>query len=180
MDTIRGLHDTVMLAGKSAKSADSHSITVSTVSIEEHIDSDQTVSVTESTHSHDGSPTQVSSRSSSSLQIHRVIQTSQVVKTRICELDEYDEVFFQSVNLESYLSLIAEERLIHMPRRGSDWDRVLRAAQFFGLQLWSFGERIGEFCPGTNACSVAALGSCQVLVEVQMHSLPPFSSMSSR
>src|SRR4051812_3425808 len=63
-----------------------------------------------------------------------------------------------------------------MPRRGSDWDRVLRAAQCFGLQLWWFGSGISQFCSGTESASITALGSTQILLEVRhCNNLNPFA-----
>jgi hypothetical protein len=107
----------------------------------------------ETTHSH-------------SLEITRVTHVTAAVRTLVYRLDDYDESFFRGVSLASYLEWISTERLIHMPKRGSDWDRVLKAAQFFGLQIWSFGEKICTFCEDGKTSAITALGSCQVLLEV--------------
>jgi hypothetical protein len=75
----------------------------------------------------------------SSIQIIRVIETTRTIKGRIVrELDDVDAYYFESVNLESYLEFIADQRLIHMPRKSSQLDRVLKAAEFFGLQIYKF------------------------------------------
>lgn len=66
-------------------------------------------------------------------------------------------------DLESYLKYIHHERLFRMPSRGSHWDRVFRAAEFFGLQLWDLGSRIGK----TGAPSAAALTATQGLLLVR-------------
>lgn len=55
-----------------------------------------------------------------------------------------------NVALESFLRYISNERKIRMPDRGSDWDRVLHAAQFFGLQVSEFGDRVDAFMKGQS------------------------------
>src|SRR3984957_1274458 len=103
----------------------------------------------------------------SSIQIIRVIETARTIKGRIIrELDDVDEHYFKSVNLESYLEFIADQRLIHMPRKGSQWDRVLKAAEFFGLQIYSFGSAVSHFVEESKGASFAALASCRLLLEV--------------
>ncbi len=106
------------------------------------------------------------STTTTTIHITRIIDISRAIRGHVCKLGDYDETFFKALTLESYLEYISDERLIHMPRRGSDWDRVLRAAQCFGFQLWRFGASIGQFCSGTQTASVTALGTTQILLEV--------------
>ncbi|KAL6892072.1 hypothetical protein GGI43DRAFT_430173 [Trichoderma evansii] len=49
------------------------------------------------------------------------------------------------ITLEYYLESISNERLRRMPGRGSAWDRALHAAQFFGLNISDFGDKINTF-----------------------------------
>jgi hypothetical protein len=49
------------------------------------------------------------------------------------------------ITLDYYLEYISNERLRRMPGRGSAWDRVLHAAQFFGLNISDFGDKINTF-----------------------------------
>ncbi|KAL7917464.1 hypothetical protein ACQKWADRAFT_325715 [Trichoderma austrokoningii] len=49
------------------------------------------------------------------------------------------------INLEYYLEYISNERLRRMPARSSAWDRVLHAAQFFGLHISDFGDKLNTF-----------------------------------
>ncbi|KAK3322767.1 hypothetical protein B0H66DRAFT_555192 [Apodospora peruviana] len=106
------------------------------------------------------------STSTSTISLTRVVETSKFIRGNICKFGDYNEHYFKTMNLESYLEYISDERLIHMPRRGSDWDRVLRTAQFFGLQLWAFGSDIGQFTSGTESASITALGSTQILLKI--------------
>ncbi|OBS24440.1 hypothetical protein FPOA_04983 [Fusarium poae] len=91
---------------------------------------------------------------------------TRTVKKLIVRLDDYDEEFVNEMDIRSYLQYISEERLIHMPRRGSDWDRVLSTAQFFGLQITTFASKIETFASGAHSSVSAALASCQVLLEI--------------
>nr|WOD46145.1 hypothetical protein [Trichoderma atroviride] len=52
------------------------------------------------------------------------------------------------ITLDYYLEYISNERLRRMPGRGSAWDRVLHAAQFFGLHISDFGDKINAFING--------------------------------
>lgn len=52
------------------------------------------------------------------------------------------------ITLDYYLEYISNERLRRMPDRGSAWDRVLHAAQFFGLHISDFGDKINVFLNG--------------------------------
>ncbi|KAK5657776.1 hypothetical protein OQA88_2849 [Cercophora sp. LCS_1] len=166
MDTIRaGLMESAngLSSKKVHKSSDTVSISSSSITSNGTSHSEKTVSVTDETASVSAiSHTQAISR----IQITRLVETSRTIRGHICKLGEYDESFFNVLDLDSYLEYLSEERLIHMPRRGSDWDRVLRAAQCFGLQLWAFGDAIGQFCSGTEATSITALGSTQILLEL--------------
>ncbi|CAK7211371.1 hypothetical protein SBRCBS47491_001102 [Sporothrix bragantina] len=96
----------------------------------------------------------------------RVAEVVQYVKGLFSKLGDYEVNMLQQADLESYLQNISDERLMHMPRKGSDWDRVLRTAQFFGLQIWRFGEKVGKFAPESRHAAAAALASCQMLLEI--------------
>ncbi|KIH86404.1 hypothetical protein SPBR_08725 [Sporothrix brasiliensis 5110] len=96
----------------------------------------------------------------------RVAEVVHYVKGLFSKLGDYEVNMLRQADLETYLQYIADERLIHMPRKGSDWDRVLRTAQFFGLQIWRFGEKVGKFAPESRAAAGSALASCHLLLEV--------------
>ncbi|KAM0346326.1 hypothetical protein ACHAPU_005757 [Fusarium lateritium] len=91
---------------------------------------------------------------------------TRTVKKLIVRFDDYDEDFVNEMDIRSYLEYINDERLVHMPRRGSDWDRVLSTAQFFGLQITAFATKIDTFATDAHASASAALASCQVLLEI--------------
>lgn len=78
--------------------------------------------------------------------------------------------YVTEMNLHDYREYIADERLIHLARRGSQRDRVLTVAESFGLQICSFGEMVDDFSSKRlDLASVALLG-CQILLKVS-HSI---------
>ncbi|KAK0620403.1 hypothetical protein B0T14DRAFT_457391 [Immersiella caudata] len=168
METIRaGLQESAHgLSAKSLrKGSDALSVSVSTVSSSS---SEKTVQIADDAVSVSTSNTAHSQVTTTTASIHvtRIAEITRVIRDDICRFGDYSETFFNTLDLRSYLEYISDERLIHMPRRGSDWDRVLRAAQCFGLQLWWFGAGVGQFCPGTESASITALGSTQILLEI--------------
>ncbi|KAH6993100.1 hypothetical protein EDB82DRAFT_428505 [Fusarium venenatum] len=96
----------------------------------------------------------------------RLTKITRTVKKLIVRFDDYDDEFVNEMDIRGYLQYISDERLIHMPRRGSDWDRVLSTAQFFGLQITTFASKIETFASGAHSSVSAALASCQVLLEI--------------
>ncbi|KAK0745016.1 hypothetical protein B0T21DRAFT_448085 [Apiosordaria backusii] len=165
MDTIRaGLQESVNGLTVKSKPLDAP-LTVTVTPDVDHSDSEKTASIADETFSATSTVAQ-SQVSTVTLQLTRVIDTSKEIRSHIYKFGDYTETFFKHVDLESYLEYISDERLIHMPRRGSDWDRVLRYAQFFGLQLWSLGSNVGDYCVGAQQASITALGSTQILLEI--------------
>ncbi|PTB64919.1 hypothetical protein BBK36DRAFT_1122713 [Trichoderma citrinoviride] len=72
--------------------------------------------------------------------------------------------------LEFYLRCISDERIIRMPERDSPWDRVLHAAQFFGLHISQFGDKVDAFLHRETSNGLdmvfAALASSHALLEI--------------
>ncbi|KAK4663014.1 hypothetical protein QC763_601090 [Podospora pseudopauciseta] len=167
MDTIRaGLQEPVSGLTVKSKPLDAPmTVKVTPISDGEHSDSERTASLADETFSATSTVAQ-SQLSTVTIQLTRVLETSKEIRRRIYKFGDYTETYFKHVDIESYLAYISDERLIHMPRRGSDWDRVLKSAQFFGLQLWGLGANVGDFCFGAHQASITALGSTQILLEI--------------
>ncbi|KAK2027356.1 hypothetical protein LX32DRAFT_694858 [Colletotrichum zoysiae] len=54
----------------------------------------------------------------------RAIDTARRIQKKLVrEVKEVSRQHFQSIDLEAYLAYIADERLVHMPPKGSQWDR---------------------------------------------------------
>jgi hypothetical protein len=116
--------------------------------------------------------------STSTTQISHVIESGRSIKSRIIyDLEDVDQSFFDRVTLEQFLEFIADERLIHMPRKGSQWDRVLKSAEFFALQLYNFGLAVSPFVHDSENAAFLAIGFCQLLLEVRYAA--PFSHFAS-
>ena len=84
----------------------------------------------------------------------------------ICELG-IENRFFERMNIESFLEYITHERLTNMPHRGSRWDKVLKSAEYFGLQISAFGETVEKFVHEGKQASDDTLGYCRLLLEVR-------------
>ena len=69
------------------------------------------------------------------------------------------------------MDYIERERLTHMPRQGSRWDKVLRRAEFFGLQISRYEEVISKFVPESETAAKLIWAACRVLIEVRDPSL---------
>ncbi|PNP85334.1 hypothetical protein FNYG_01324 [Fusarium nygamai] len=94
------------------------------------------------------------------LDYERLTKVTRTVKKLIAKLDDYYEVFVDEMDIRGFLEYISDERLIHMPKKGSEWDRVLSTAQFFGLQITAFASKIDTFAAGAHSSAPAALASC--------------------
>ena len=92
-----------------------------------------------------------------------------VITTRsrlISELSHVDAHYIDSMTVESFLEYIECERLTHMPRRGSRWDKVLKWAEYFALQISRYENAVHSFVPDSkNAAKMIWAASC-VLIEV--------------
>ncbi|KAI0836622.1 hypothetical protein F5Y06DRAFT_99978 [Hypoxylon sp. FL0890] len=107
------------------------------------------------------------SRSSSRIQVTRTIETTKRVRSRLVrELDDVDDAYLKRIDLQCYLGYIADERIIHMPKRGSRWDLVLKEAEFFGLQIDEFTAAVKDFVVDSTTIRDTALASCYLLLEL--------------
>ena len=103
----------------------------------------------------------------SSIQYTGVAEETWSIRSRIIrELDDVDDHHFECIDYGSYLNFIDDERLVDNPRKGSEWDQVLQAAEFFGVQICQFGEAVSNFVPEDKLISHTALANCQLLLEL--------------
>ncbi|RDW79411.1 hypothetical protein BP6252_04049 [Coleophoma cylindrospora] len=90
-------------------------------------------------------------------------------RTRDCllrEIEDVDSFYIDSLSLENFINYIELERLAHMPARGSRYDKVLRWAEFFALQISGYELSIRSSIPETKAAAKLILASCRVLIEL--------------
>jgi hypothetical protein len=150
------------VTSKSVKVAEAPTITT------HEVQDDSSVSKISRTHTNGSTRTTstTTSQESSFGYFGRVKDVFRSVTSMIGRVDDYNETQIKQIDLRAYLDFISDERLIHMPKRGSNWDRVLSNAQFFGYQVWLFGKKIESYVPGGRDSAAAALASCQILLEV--------------
>lgn len=84
----------------------------------------------------------------------------------IAEFDEVDERHIHSMNVEEYFEYIERQRLTHMPHRGSHWDKVLKWAEFFGLQISGYANTVEPFTAESKFAARLIWTACRALLEV--------------
>lgn len=84
-----------------------------------------------------------------------------------------DEHYIDSMNMESFLEYIEDERLTNMPQRGCRWDKVLQWAEYFALQISGYEMVLAPFVPDSREAAQLIWASCRSLIEVcsDIHSI---------
>ena len=77
-----------------------------------------------------------------------------------------DEHYISSITISGFLKYIERERLTSMPHRGSRWDKVLKWAEFFALQVSGYSTVVEPFVPDSKDAAKLILAACRVLLEV--------------
>ncbi|KAH8670231.1 hypothetical protein BGZ60DRAFT_375664 [Tricladium varicosporioides] len=84
----------------------------------------------------------------------------------ITEISHVNENYLESIALETFVDYIESQRLTHMPRQGSRWDKVLKWAEFFALQISRYAAAVESFIPESHAASHLICAACRILVEL--------------
>lgn len=96
-----------------------------------------------------------------------LIKTVTTTRARLTtELSHVDGHYIDSMCLESFVDYIESERLTHMPRRGSRWDKVLKWAEYFSLQISGYEKAVASFAPECTKAARLIWSACRVLIEV--------------
>ena len=96
-----------------------------------------------------------------------VSETMTIVRRELVQkIEDVETSYFEDINLDSYLKFITRERLTRIPHRGSTWDRVLKNAEFFGVQISAYSDSVDHFVFDAQAALQTALGNCRLLIEV--------------
>ncbi|CBQ69855.1 conserved hypothetical protein [Sporisorium reilianum SRZ2] len=92
-------------------------------------------------------------------------------------IDTLTESDFVACDLECFLEYLAHERLLHMPRKNSPWDTVLRQAEEIGAQLERFAHVAGD-----DHALRTTLVAVRLLLEVghHAHALSPLFELFSQ
>jgi hypothetical protein len=102
---------------------------------------------------------------------HVTVLRQTVITTRtrlISELSHVDAHYIDSMTVESFLKFTERQRLMHMPRRGSRWDRVLTRAEYFALQISRYEKQIHSFVPDSRNAARMIWAAARVLIEVSL------------
>ena len=75
-------------------------------------------------------------------------------------------VLENTTEVEAVLDYIATERLRCMPHSGSRYDKVLKWAEFFAVQIHSLSHSVSEFVMYSTEAARLIWGSCLLLLQV--------------
>ncbi|GAC75494.1 hypothetical protein PANT_16c00009 [Moesziomyces antarcticus T-34] len=92
-------------------------------------------------------------------------------------IDDLTDQHFVDCDLECFLESLAHERLLHMPRKNSAWDKVLRQAEEIGAQLNHFSHLAAD-----EHSLKTSLVAIRLLLQVghhQAHALRPLFELLS-
>lgn len=107
-------------------------------------------------------------QSSSNSDIITIIQETVMSKRGriIAEFDNIDAALLDRMTIEGFSDYITRERLSSMPHRGSLWDRVLRWAEFYALQIATYEKTIGSFVPESRTAAKQIFTLLRSLLEL--------------
>ena len=92
-----------------------------------------------------------------------------VIATRakfITEFAYVNDHYIDSMTIGGFIDYVERQRLTYMPHRGSRWDKVLKWAEFFALQISSYASAVGSFVPDSLDAAKLVLAASRVLLEV--------------
>lgn len=100
---------------------------------------------------------------------HTTIIQDTILTTRsrlIADFEQVDDRYIDITTIHGFLAYIEDERLTHMPHRGSRWDRVLKWAEFYAMQVAAYEDNIAHFVPESKQAATLIYVACRVLLEV--------------
>ena len=77
-----------------------------------------------------------------------------------------NEDYIYSMTIDGFLEYIERQRLTYMPHRGSRWDKVLKWAEFFGLQVSGYAKAVETFIPESKVAAQLIWTAARTLLEV--------------
>ena len=91
----------------------------------------------------------------------------------IADLDDVEESTIEGIGMDDVFEYIERQRLTHMPHRGSHWDKVLKWAEFFALQMSDYAGALERFAPEGKTAARLIWIAIQRLLSV---SVPSFTN----
>lgn len=126
-----------------------------------------------------GSESRSTTASYSSEQLVTVLkETVNATCTRfVTDFDDVDDQYIHHTTIEDFLEFIERERLTHMPHRGSHWDKVLKWAEFFSLQVSGYANAADSFMAESKLAARLIWAACRALLQVWSNTLTNNSSL---
>ncbi|KAL8671644.1 MAG: hypothetical protein Q9168_003850 [Polycauliona sp. 1 TL-2023] len=126
------------------------------------------VNGTHQKHQNGGTDSYSATASHSSEQQITILKETVSVTSRafIADFDDVDEDHIHNMTIEQYFEHIERQRLTHMPHRGSQWDKVLKWAEFFGLQISSYSRTVELFMADSKLSAKLIWTACRVLLDL--------------
>ena len=87
----------------------------------------------------------------------------------VADFDDVDEALISDSTIEGFLEYIDRQRLTFMPTRGSSWDRVLKWAEFFALQISGYANVVDSFVPDSKLAAQLIWTASRTLIHVSSH-----------
>lgn len=71
----------------------------------------------------------------------------------LAEMEDVQESDIHEITIDGFLEFIERQRLTYMPHRGSHWDKVLKWAEFFALQISGYATALQSFVPDSKTAA---------------------------
>ncbi|KAL8686524.1 MAG: hypothetical protein Q9224_005422, partial [Gallowayella concinna] len=115
-----------------------------------------------------GDTNQSSAGSHSSEQQITILKETVIVTCQkfITHFDGCQKHHIYDLTIEEYLDFIERQRLTYMPHRGSHWDKVLKWAEFFGLQISSFATAMEKLVIESKSAAKLIWTACRALLQL--------------
>jgi hypothetical protein len=112
---------------------------------------------------------------------HVLILRETVTTTRnrfIRGLEHVNDHYIDYMTIDSFLEYIESERLAHMPHRGSRWDKVLKWAEFYAVQIAGYQKAVSSFVQESKGAAQLIWVACRLLLEVSFSIFQFFTHIS--
>ena len=94
----------------------------------------------------------------------------------ISDLARFDDEYIDSMTIEAFLQNIETERLTSMPTRGSRFDRCLKWAEFFALQISQYQHVLQHSTLHSEQAAQLIYACCRSLIEVRNMNVDHFKA----
>ena len=84
----------------------------------------------------------------------------------MAHFDGVDDYYIHNLTIDGFLEYVERQRLTYMPHRGSRWDKVLKWAEFFALQLSGYAKVVESFVPESQLAAKLIWAASRTLLEV--------------